>query len=143
VTEPILVWDTTTVPNGTYFVKIVASDAQSNPPGMALTGEMESIAFEIDNTPPEITVRGARVEGGKTLVTFDVKDDDSPIQRVEVSQDGLAWRPAFPRDGIADSKFEQYDVAIEGELGPRGLSIRASDAMNNVATAHVDAPRAR
>jgi hypothetical protein len=143
VTEPILVWDTTTVPNGTYFVKIVASDAQSNPPGMALTGEMESVAFEIDNTPPEITVQGARVEGGKTLVTFDVKDDDSPIQRVEYSQDGLVWRPAFPRDGIADSKSEQYDVTIDGELGPRGLSIRASDAMNNVATTQVNAPRAR
>jgi sugar lactone lactonase YvrE len=143
VTEPILVWDTTTVPNGTYFIKIVASDAQSNPPGMALTGEMESVAFEIDNTPPEITVQGARVEGGKTLVTFDVKDDDSPIQRVEYSQDGLVWRPAFPRDGIADSKSEQYDVTIDGELGPRGLSIRASDAMNNVATTQVDPPRAR
>ena len=30
LTEPILVWDTTTVPNGTYFVKIVASDSRSN-----------------------------------------------------------------------------------------------------------------
>jgi hypothetical protein len=143
VTEPILVWDTTTVPNGTYFVKIVASDAQSNPPGTALTGEMESVAFTIDNTPPEIAVQGARVEGGKTLVTFEVKDDDSPIQRVEYSQDGLAWHPAFPRDGIADSKSEQYDVTIDGGLGPRGLSIRASDVMNNVATIHVDAPRPR
>src|SRR5436309_5863781 len=27
VTEPILVWDTTTMPNGTYFAKVVASDA--------------------------------------------------------------------------------------------------------------------
>ena len=27
VTDPIFVWDTTSVPNGTYFVKIVASDA--------------------------------------------------------------------------------------------------------------------
>ena len=29
--EPILVWDTTLVPNGTYFVRIVASDSPSNP----------------------------------------------------------------------------------------------------------------
>jgi hypothetical protein len=72
-----------------------------------------------------------------------VKDDHSPIQRVEYSQDGLVWRPAFPRDGIADSKSERYDVTISGEVGPRGLSIRASDAMNNVATIHVDAPRVR
>ena len=54
-------WDTTTVPNGTYFVKIVASDAPSNPAGTALTGELESVAFEVDNTPPVISVTSTRV----------------------------------------------------------------------------------
>src|SRR5205085_4552697 len=39
--EAILVWDTTTIPNGTYFVKIVASDAPSNPMATALTGELD------------------------------------------------------------------------------------------------------
>ena len=93
VTDPILVWDTTTVPNGTYFIKIVASDAPSNPAGTALTGELESVAFEIDNTPPQSSsVSGARVDGNRTIVMFDVKDDHSPIQRVECSQDGQLWR---------------------------------------------------
>jgi hypothetical protein len=143
VTDSILVWDTATVPNGTYFIKIVASDAPSNPSATALSGELESIAFEIDNTPPQIMVSGARVEGNRTLVVFDVKDDHSPILRVEVSQDGLLWRAAFPVDGIADSKSEHYEVAIDGTLGPRGLTLRATDAMNNVATAQVEAPRGR
>src|SRR5581483_7327818 len=39
MTESILVWDTNTVPNGTYFVKVVASDAPSNPLSTALAGE--------------------------------------------------------------------------------------------------------
>ena len=56
IQETILVWDTTTVPNGTYFVRIVASDAPSNPLSGALTGELDSTEFEIDNTPPTITV---------------------------------------------------------------------------------------
>ena len=43
----------------------------------------------------------------------------------------------FPRDGIADSKSEHYEVTIDGELGPRGLSLRVTDAMNNVATTQV------
>jgi hypothetical protein len=132
ITDSILVWDTATVPNGTYFIKIVASDAPSNPSATALSGELESIAFEIDNTPPQILVSGARLEGNRTLVVFDVKDDHSPILRVECSQ-----------DGIADSKSEHYEVAIDGALGPRGLTLRATDAMNNVATAQVDAPRGR
>ena len=143
LTESILVWDTATVPNGTYFIKIVASDAPSNPIGTALAGELESIAFEVDNTPPQIIVSGARVEGTRTIVVFDVKDDHSPILRVECSQDGQLWRGAFPVDGIADSKSEHYEVAIDGTLGPRGLTLRATDAMNNVATAQVDAPRTR
>ena len=140
VTEPILVWDTTTVPNGTYFVRIVASDSPSNATDTALSGESDSNAFDIDNTAPEIKTQPAKVDGSRTIVTFTVTDDHSPIQRVECSQDGMTWRPIFPRDGIADSKSEQYEVAIDGELGPRGLSLRVTDAMNNVATSQVSAP---
>ena len=56
MTEAILVWDTSSVPNGRYFVRVVASDAPSNSPATALTGAMESTSFDIDNTPPAITV---------------------------------------------------------------------------------------
>jgi hypothetical protein len=49
----------------------------------------------------------------------------------------------FPVDGIADSREEHYELPVEGELGDRGLTLRASDSMNNVATTHVDAPRRR
>jgi sugar lactone lactonase YvrE len=139
-TESILVWDTTTIPNGTYFVKIVASDTPSNPSGTALTGELDSSAFEIDNAPPAIVVANVRVDHGRTIITFDVRDDHSPIQKVEFSQDGQRWRGVFPVDGIADSREEHYELGVDGELGDRGLTLRASDSMNNVATAHVDSP---
>jgi hypothetical protein len=143
IADTILVWDTTTVPNGTYFVKVVASDSPSNPLGTALTGEMDSASFEIDNTPPAIVIGGVRLERGRTMISFDVRDDHSPIQRVEFSQDGQHWRGVFPVDGIADSRAEHYELPIEGELGERGLTLRASDSMNNVSTAHVDPPRPR
>jgi len=143
VTESILVWDTTTIPNGTYFVKIVASDAPSNPLATALAGELDSAAFEVDNTPPVISIANVRVVSGRTVVTFDVKDDHSPIRGVEYSSDGQRWRGVFPVDGIADSREEHYELPIEGELGERGITLRASDSMNNVATIHVDAPRRR
>jgi hypothetical protein len=102
---------------------------------------MDSAAFQIDNTAPDIIVSGVKVERGKTIVTFDVKDDHSPIQRVEFSQDGQRWRGVFPVDGIADSREEHYELAIDGELGERGVTLRANDTMNNVATTHVNAPR--
>ena len=142
-TDSILVWDTTTIANGTYFVKVVASDTPSNPSGTALSGELDSSAFEVDNAAPAIVVGNVRVASGRTIITFDVKDDHSPIQKVEFSQDGQRWRGVFPVDGIADSRDEHYDLAVDGELGDRGLTLRANDAMNNVATTHVDAPSRR
>jgi hypothetical protein len=141
ISESILVWDTTTVPNGTYFVKIVASDGPSNTAAMTLAGELDSAAFDIDNTPPDIKVTSVRTERGRTTIVFDVKDDHSPIQRVEFSQDGQRWRGVFPVDGIADSRSEHYELPIDGEMGERGVTLRATDAMNNVASAQVDRPR--
>jgi hypothetical protein len=141
LTDPILVWDTTTLPNGTYFAKVVASDAMANATELALTGELVSTAFEVDNTAPQIEVQNLRSEGQRTLVSFDVVDDHSPIQRVECSEDGQQWRPVFPKDGIADSKRELYEVTLDRPVGPRGLSIRATDSMNNVTTRQIDAPR--
>jgi len=139
--DTILVWDTTTVPNGTYFVKIVASDSPSNPLSSALAGELESVAFEVDNTAPTITVGSVRVDRGRTIISFDVKDDHSPVQHVEFSQDGQRWRGVFPVDGIADSREEHYQLVVDGELGERGLTLRASDSMNNVETINVPPPR--
>src|SRR5207244_7948445 len=110
----------------------------------ALAGERDSAEFEIDNTPPTLAVQGVRTENGRTIITFDVNDSHSPIQRAEFSQDGgVRWRGVFPTDGIADSKSEHYELRIDGEIGDRGVTLRASDSMNNLATTHVDAPRKR
>ena len=67
-------------------------------------------------------------------------DDHSPIQRVEFSLDGQRWRGVFPTDGVADSKTEHYEVTLDGELSDRGLVLRATDSMNNVATGYVPRP---
>ena len=143
VMDAILVWDTSTIPNGTYFVKLVASDSPSNPLSVALAGELESVAFDVDNTPPSIVVGNVRVERGRTLIPFDVKDDNSAVLKAEFSQDGQRWRGIFPVDGISDSRSEHYELVLDGELGERGLTLRASDAMNNVETIHVDGPARR
>ena len=143
IDEPIVVWDTTTVPNGTYFVRIVASDSPSNPAGTALAGERDSNAFQIDHTPPTISVASVRTAGGRTIISFTATDADSPISKVEYSRDGgLRWIAMFPLDGIADSKSERYELTLDGPLGDAGVTIRAQDSMNNADTTHVDAPAA-
>ena len=139
LSDPILVWDTTSVPNGRYIVRIVASDAPSNAPATALTGAMESAAFEVDNAPPVITVTAVRREGARTTIAFDVRDDQSAVQKAEYSLDGNRWQTIYPKDGIADSKFEQFELVLEGDAA-RGVILRASDALNNVASASADVP---
>src|ERR1700676_426420 len=47
-------WDSTAMPDGAYYLKIVATDSPSNPPAQALTTERESERFVVDNTPPSI-----------------------------------------------------------------------------------------
>ena len=78
----------------------------------------------------------------RTIVTFDVRDDHSPVLKVEYSADGEEWKAVFPTDGIADSRAEHFEVSVEGRIGARGLTLRALDSMNNVSTTQVDAPSA-
>lgn len=132
VNDQLFVWDTTSVPNGTYIIRVVASDAPSNPPGAALSGEADSTPFDVDNTPPVIRVLGTRRDGNRTVLSFEVQDDQSAVQRVDYSLDANRWRPVYPKDGICDSKLEQFELTVEG--APSLVVIRAMDAMNNIVT---------
>ena len=76
------------------------------------------------------------------MLTFDVRDQDSSVQKVEYSLDGDKWQTVYPKDGIADSRDEQFELPLEGEMAARGVIIRAADALNNIASARGDAPAA-
>jgi hypothetical protein len=142
VSDPILVWDTTSVPNGRYVLRIVASDAPSNSPTTALSGAMESTAFDIDNAPPSIAVTAVRRDGPRTTIAFEVRDDHSAVQKADYSLDGDRWQTIYPKDGIADSKFEAFELALEGEAAARGVILRATDALNNVSSTRGEMPPA-
>jgi sugar lactone lactonase YvrE len=139
VTDTILVWDTTSVPNGRYLLRVVASDTPSNSPATALSGAMESTSFDIDNAPPTVTVTGVRRDGARTIIAFDVRDEHSAVQKADYSLDGDRWLTVYPRDGIADSRFEQFELVLEGEAAVRGVIVRAADALNNVASTRGEA----
>ena len=133
-------WDTTSVPDGRYVVRVVASDAPSNSPATALTGDMESAAFDVDNVPPRIAVTSVQRQGGKTTVMFEVRDDMSAVQRVDYSLDGDRWAPVYPKDGIADSRVEQFELTLTEAQATAGVVLRAADALNNVSSTRGSAP---
>ena len=143
VSDPIFVWDTSAVPDGAYTVKVIVSDAASNPAGSALQGELESTVFEIDNTPPVIVIAGSRREGARVTLLFQVRDDGSPVQKVEYSLNAERWQPIYPKDGIFDARTEDFELTLDGDVPAGGVIIRAVDARNNPATSRGDVPPER
>lgn len=135
--DTLLVWDTSSVPNGTYVLKVLASDRKSNPADVALGGELESNSFEIDNAAPTVQIGALRRDGSRFIVPAEVRDTDSVVMRVEYSLDAQRWQPAFPRDGILDGRQEGFDIRLDAEATGRTLVIRATDALGNVGTGQV------
>lgn len=137
LSDTILVWDTASAPNGSYVLKVSASDAKSNPSDTALRGERESSSFDIDNAPPTVTVGTPRREGASIVVPFEIRDSDSPLNRVEYSLDAQRWQNVFPTDGILDGRQEQFALRLDAATAGRTLVIRATDAMSNVGSGQV------
>jgi hypothetical protein len=140
LTDPVMAWDTSTVPNGRYVLRVVASDAPSNPPSAALTGQRESRPFDVDNTPP--TVTAILVDRASGLIRANARDDSSLIRRAETSLDGGPWEDLYPVDGINDSIEETYEWKVAGlkSPGPHVAVIRVFDLLGNASTARVDVP---
>jgi hypothetical protein len=135
--EPVFAWDTATAPNGRYVVRIVASDVPGNPPALVLTGSKDSASFVIDNAPPLLT---ASLSHGRIRVV--VRDDASPVRKLEMSVDAGRWEEVRPADGIADSLEESYEITLPPAQGGtrRIVVLRAADSLGNVSTARVDVP---
>lgn len=135
--ETLLVWDTSSVPNGTYVLKVAASDTRANAPDAALVGELESSGFEIDNVAPTVQPGAVRRDGTRFVVPAEIRDADSAIARVEFSVDAQRWQPAFSRDGILDARQEYFEIRLDADAAGRTLVIRAADALGNVGTGQV------
>ncbi len=134
--DMIVTWDTMAVADGTYVVKVAASDAPNNPAGQALVGELESAAFDVDNGAPVISLLPLVRSASASTIAFEVTDTQSAVSTVEYSVDSGPWQVAYPVDGAADSRRERYEIRVEGNAAGR-VVVRAIDAMNNVVTARV------
>jgi hypothetical protein len=136
--EAVIAWDTTTVPNGRYVLRVVASDAPANPPALATSASRDSASFEIDNSPPTMT---AAYEAARRLVRADVRDE-SAVRRLDFAVDGGHWEEIHPVDGIADSPEERYEIVAPAAASPtpRMMVLRATDLLGNVSTLRVDLP---
>ena len=132
-------WDAAALPDGAYYLKVVASDSPSNPPEEALTAERESERFEVDNTPPAI--ENLRVESAKDglRARFTARDSASAIDRAEYSLDAGEWTIVFPVGRLSDSLEEKYEILLRGPMsaGEHTLAVRVSDRFGNTTSGKV------
>ena len=132
-------FDSTALADGAYYLKIVASDAPSNPPAAALTAERESERFEVDNTPPVVEDLRVGPASGKTSAgqsaSFTARDATSAIDRAQYSLDGGDWVLVAPTNGISDAPVEHYDFGIAAASpGEHTIAVRVYDRFENVGT---------
>jgi len=129
-------WETGLLPDGGYVVKVLASDAPSNPAEDALNDEKESASFEVDATPPRIEALTAVAQSSNARVSFRAVDSYSPIQRAEYSLDAGEWQRIEPPGKIADSPTESYDFAVPLPAGGEHVVVvRVYDRFDNMGAA--------
>lgn len=127
----LFTWNTNTLPDGRYRLRVTASDAGANPIGEEKTGEITSEPFAIDNTPPAIP----DLSGDGASVRGRVADASSPVVRIEVAVDDGDWRAVEPEGGMADARALAFAVTLPGlAAGEHLVSVRAVDMAGNAAT---------
>jgi len=140
LSDSVLAWDTSTVPNGRYLLRVTATDAPSNPDALALAGDKESAPFDVDNTPPTLQLQVS--QRSPLRVRCLARDDQSAMRKAEFAVDGGRWQEVYPADGINDGLEETYEISPGEISGPGGhvLVVRATDLLGNIATARIEVP---
>jgi len=137
-------FDTTSLADGAYYLKIVANDAASNDAAHALTTEKESERFEVDNTPPvieKLTATSVKTCGGSpcaygALLEFTGRDSATAIEKAEYSVDGGDWKLVMPESVISDAPSEHYNTSFPlGAFGEHTIAVRVYDRFQNIGSA--------
>jgi len=138
LTQRYYSWDTSTMPDGAYYLKIVATDSPSNPSSAALTAERESDRFEIANTPPRIEHLRTAQASPTVHVTFDAVSSSGVIAHAQYSLDAGDWQVAFPVGLLSDATSEKYEFQLEGLTpGEHTVAVQVSDRYDNSTSAKV------
>jgi hypothetical protein len=122
-------FDSDTLPDGRYTVRVTASDAPDNTPQTALTASLESDPLVIDNTPPVLTLDSTAKNGAARILKVTARDALSWVVKAEYSIDGGEWKLLQPVDKVSDSRVLTYD--LEGTAGQM-IAVRVFDENDNI-----------
>lgn len=133
LTDKIISFDTRHYPDGTYFIKIEASDLPANPPGTEKKVEKISKPVVIDNSLPEVKNFVATKTSRGLEVSFSAVDKYSYIEEVKYLVRPDDWQVVFPVDGLCDSTSESFKFNLNLMAGSDNLMIiRVKDSFGNI-----------
>jgi hypothetical protein len=143
ISERVYSFDSSLLPDGSYAVKVVASDAPVHTDAEALSGEKVSEVFVVDTTPPVpggLTATMIPGTPAKIHATLEARDAASPIAHAEYSLDAGPWQYLEPVGKVSDSLTERYDFTVTVPAATAGvtdakehvLAVRVYDRYENV-----------
>ena len=137
VEETRLTWETEAVPDGHYRIRVVATDAPSNPGKRAMTTERISRLVLVDNTRPVVKPLAVRRTGrGAVEVTTTATDAASRLVSAAYSVDAKTWQPLNSTDGLLDEKSESFRFRLTDlKPGEHTVTVRVVDQAGNTAAA--------
>ena len=126
-------WDTKTVEDGIYELKVTASDRLSNNLTSALTGSRIRDQITVDNTPPEIEKHQLQITGHSATLSLKVTDEFSVIASLSYTVDSNDdWISVLPDDEVFDTTSENFTIKLQDlKIGQHILAIKTSDAVGN------------
>ncbi len=138
--DPNYEWDTRSVADGRYQVKVVASDAAANPVGQGKTANRVSDTVLVDNTPPTIGDIKTAIKGNSVRIDLRAVDRTGTIAAVDYAVDSAQdWQAATPSDTMFDSPDSAATLtAAKLSPGPHEIALRVTDNRGNQAFQSVD-----
>jgi len=138
-------WDSHTVEDGRYELRVTASDERSNTAATKLSHSRISDPVVVDNTPPVVEVISIGAAGRTASLRLAVSDKLSAIDRVEFTVDSNEdWRMCLPDDLVNDTTDERFTIiADELTAGVHVVAVKASDDAGNTGyrTFEVEVPQ--
>jgi hypothetical protein len=134
ITTKSFTWDTRTMPDGRYEIRLTASDLPDNLPDRALSRSHLSSPILIDNTPPTLkNISGKAVGADGYQLTLTAHDAHVPIVEVRYRMDAdKQWHFVLCNDLIYDSTSEDITIKLSGlSKGSHVVTVRAVDGLGN------------
>lgn len=133
-TDSYAQFDTSNLPDGIYFTRLVVKETAPRPPAERLSKTFETDNLVVDHTPPDILTATAKRVGNSVVVTVHGRDQLSLLDGIDVLfSNGVHQTVEQPVDGIRDGREETFslDLPVAQVSNATSVEVTLYDAAGN------------